>query len=154
MRVEIMSYGTGPSYSQSYGASKVNYVIPALALICWFGAVVSAITLGGVESHNYQFPSNQYNPKIKEQLIHATTGFCYAAAATVPAAAGATVVRSLYNGCANIGDGVASAGTSLCGALKDSVTRIGKPEGIIINTLAAPFVALYGAFVVLANTTK
>ncbi len=95
------------------------------------------------EAHDYSYPKNPINPAITHTALEATKGFAYAAAAMIPLAVGHTVLRSVYqlkNGC-----------SETVNALKRSVTGLGKPEGIIINTIAAPFAACACLCVALAQ---
>jgi hypothetical protein len=123
--------------------SKWNYTLPTLALTCWSGAVISAIVLAIFSKENAEASLSQLGPESKERLVTAIKGFCYAGLSTIPASVGATIAKGIYKARHSVRNGFSGVVSQFCKTFKESLTRIGKREGIIVNTIGAPLLPIY-----------
>ena len=125
---------------QAETASSWNYTLPVVSVVVWVGFWCSLGVYIDGGAHNYKYPNNPINPAIITASKNAMISLGSIGAATIPASFGATILRSGYRGCLQISEGVKATSAAVCKAIKESCTytSFGQPQGIIINTLAAP----------------
>lgn len=111
------------------------------ATIGWGLVVCCPIIIGALKAHDSDHPNDQTTSGTYDGLITATVVGGITIAASVALALVSTVIRSAYNGYSNIGNGGRAVCSSIGSAFYDSVrcTKLGKPEGYLINTIVLPF---------------
>ena len=122
-------------------ASKWNYAIPVTATVCWVGCEIAAATWLYYTVHDHTYPNNPINPNLVNAATVATKALAIMGASMIPISAGASLIKATYLSCCTKATHATGAVSStFCGVMKDSfsLSKLKKPEGLFVNTLASP----------------
>jgi hypothetical protein len=122
-----------PSVSRTRCYEFSHYVIPISASLCTTllagcGVAYGFGLFGEAVVSDFKMNTDHLYPLAK--------GLACGLAATLSASVVATAAKTAYKGCSTIGKGARTMCSTALNTLKDSMTKIGKPEGIIVNTIA------------------
>ncbi len=111
------------------------------ATLGWVLVVCCPTIIGLCKARDSDSSNDQTTSGTYEGLITATEVGAITIAASVAIALASTVIRAAYNGYSNIGNGGRAACSSIGSAFYDSIrcTKLGEPEGYLINTIVLPF---------------
>jgi hypothetical protein len=118
--------------------SNWNYAIPVIATASWVGFWVSMACYLDYVVHDYKYPNNPINPDLVAMSKNAMISFGSIGGGMIPIAFGATILKAC---CLSV---YSQTAAKICEVVRQSCSRDSflKPEGILINTLAAPFAVL------------
>jgi hypothetical protein len=118
--------------------SNWNYAIPVIATASWVGFWVSMACYLDYVVHDYKYPNNPINPDLVAMSKNAMISFGSIGGGMIPFSFLATILKAGCQGC--------FSAEKACRVFSQSCSKsyFLKPEGIIINTLAAPFAVLIG----------
>ena len=124
-------------------ASNWNYLVPVTAALAWVGFWASLGKYSDYLVHNYTYPKNPINPELVEASKVAMISLGAIGTAAIPVSFVAATLRAGYQGCLKVSDGAANTARAVSETIQEacSLNNFLKPEGIIINTIAAPFAA-------------
>jgi len=133
---------------QRNSASKWNYLVPGIATVAWTSFLISIPMHTDCLLYNYVYHREPISPEIIQLSRQVMVSLNLIGVATIPASFVATAIRAGYQGYLKVSDGVAIAAQTVFETIQESCSSnsFSRPEGIIINTIAAPFVVAEAIF--------